>query len=130
MIEYIKQKLIRFITYYLPRHGKRMLYIVTCYLAWSKTKDEQRIRHDLIEINNRLKLSKDEHALRFAIELRHILSEVDEIQSLMSEPVETLKPKSIIERIPEWLRYELDNNRVTNELSYVFKPRYQHGLTM
>ena len=60
MISYVKERLLRFITHYLPKRGRRILFVVTCYLTWSKVKDEQRMKHDIIEINNKLHLSKDE----------------------------------------------------------------------
>jgi hypothetical protein len=125
MISYVKERLLRFITHYLPKRGRRILFVVTCYLTWSKVKDEQRMKHDIIEINNKLHLSKDEQALQFALEIRHILFQLKDFKSLLSLKGEDLNPKAIVSNIPAWMRYDENIKRVYDELSCVFKPRYQ-----
>ena len=117
MISYVKERLLRFITHYLPKRGRRILFVVV--------KDEQRMKHDIIEINNKLHLSKDEQALQFALEIRHILFQLKDFKSLLSLKGEDLNPKAIVNNIPAWMRYDENTKRVYDELSCVFKPRYQ-----
>lgn len=117
--------LVNFIAHFIPKRGKRIIYIVLCYLIWSQNEDKQKIKHELIEINNKLNIVGDEHAINFVIELRELLLEADEIRTLKIQPQSKLNTYAV-NLIPSWLIYG-DKNTVKNDLSEVFKARYVHA---
>ena len=127
MRRWLQNLVMAFIARYLPSKGKRIFYILMCYLAWSRSTDANQIRNELTEINNRLNLCGNNDALNFVIELRDILMGMDDFKPLRDSNHNDLRADPI-SHIPEWLRYD-NNETILKDLVIVFKPRYVHTLT-
>lgn len=131
MMKWLRRKFIALLGRYLPNRGKRIIYILLCYLIWSRNEDEKTIRNEFIEINNRLHLVNDNSALEFAIVLKDVLFKLDEFNRLknipIDEPVESVE-KHLILSVPRWLTYDTIEG-IKQDLRYVFKPRYRHQPT-
>lgn len=125
MKKWLSRLLVNFIAHLMPKRGKRIIYIVMCYLIWSQNEDKQKIRHELIEINNKLNIATDEHAINFVIELRGLLLETDEFKTLKSQPPSKISAYAV-NRMPSWLNYG-DKDEVVQDLSTVFDTRYCHA---
>lgn len=86
--------IVKLITMYIPRHGKRLLALVMYYLMNNQTKSSTTQRHDLIEINNKMMFSRSEEAIQFALEFgRFIMNN----SSVIINPSER--------QFPTWLKY-------------------------
>lgn len=124
MGKWLKSLIVNFIARLLPKRGKRIIFVVMCYLIWSSTTDKDQIRYEIIEINNKLNLCRDEEALRFAIELKDILFSLDDFKCATTLPTKDLKTK-LIGSMPDWLKYDNESN-IESELQTVFNIRYRH----
>ena len=122
MKRWLHKFVIGIIARYLPCRGKRVFYILLCYLAWSKSSDVNRIRNEMIEINNRLKLCDNNDALNFAIEIRNVLLTMEEFKPLRESDHNDLRVEAV-SIIPEWLEYDSKDN-ILRDLETVFKTRY------
>lgn len=125
MKKWLSRVLVNFIAHFIPKRGKRIIYIVVCYLIWSQNQDKQTIRHELIEINNKLNIAADEHAINFVVELRDLLLEIDEFKALKSQPQSKINTYAV-NLMPSWVTYG-DKAEVTRDLSEVFTSRYSHA---
>lgn len=121
MIKLLQRLFISFIARYIPSKGKRMLFILICYCIWSKNNDEKIIRDQMIEINNRLNLSKDSDALSFAIGLRNILLTMDDIQPMVKDN----DKDDLVNKMPDWLKYN-SPERMKSDLYTIYK--YTHAV--
>lgn len=122
MRNWLKRLIIEFIARCIPKHGKRIIYITLCYLIWSNQQDEDTIVNEMMEINNKLHLSKNDGPLRFVLELRELLLTADDFRYVRELPRDKMRA-SIIRYMPSWLKYDTDN-KITEELSKVCKDRY------
>lgn len=113
-----------FIRRFIPRRGKRLIFITLCYALWSRSKDETRTKHEMIEINNQLGLCHDEEALYFVILLQQVLKRSTEYQDLKQYEGNELKD-NMKKKIPSWLHYGNDNE-VNKDVDLVCNPRYCH----
>lgn len=121
-MKWLHRLIISFIGKYIPRKGKRMLFILICYCIWTKHKDERVIRDQMIEINNKLRLSNDSEALNFAIGLRSILLNMDDIKPLQEIDPKDI-PSTISKKMPDWIKYD-SLESINRDLQMVFKSRY------
>lgn len=124
MKKWIQNLLFTFIVRYLPNKGKRMFYILICYLAWSKTKDANVVRNELIEINNAIRMCENTEALNFVIALKDILMDMEDVKNL-NDIDRTTFQNNPLRYIPMWVRYDDDDN-ILLDLKHVLKPKYIH----
>lgn len=125
-MKWLKRAVVIFISRFLPSKGKRLIYITLCYMVWSKNKDPNTIRNELIEINNKLNIIKNTEALNFVIDIQPILlglTELQETNSLHHDEV----PNQIHRTIPTWLRYD-SIDKIHQDMKQVFKERYCHSI--
>lgn len=122
-MKWLQRFIISFVAKYIPRKGKRMLFILICYCIWSKHEDERVIRDHLIEINNKLRLSNDSDALSFAIGLRDILLNMDDIKPLKEIDKNEIQ-STISKKMPDWIKYD-SLERINQDLQMVFNIRYE-----
>lgn len=127
MSNWLRRTIVDIIARCIPRRGKRIIYITLCYLIWSGSQEDDRILAEMIEINNKLHLSADDGPLRFAIELRNILLDVDDFRYLQTLPREKME-HNMVSYMPQWLKYDNDGE-IINDLAKVLKPRYIHTAT-
>lgn len=123
MGNWLKRIVIEFIARCIPKHGKRIIYITLCYLIWSNQQDEDTIINQMMEINNRLKLTKNQEALRFAIELRDVLLSADDFRYVKELSPEKMQSQ-MIRYMPSWLKYDTDQH-IEGELRNIWKNQYR-----
>lgn len=124
-MKWLKRAMVIFISRFLPSKGKRLIYIALCYMIWSKTKDPNIIRNELIEINNKLNIIQNTDALNFVMEIQPLLLELTELNNAKKLPHDDV-PEKIHLTIPSWLKYD-SIDKIHQDMKQVFKPRYCHG---
>lgn len=119
MIKSLRRFLIALIAKYLPAKGKRAIYILMCYLIWAKSKDELTIRNELHDINRRLQLINNEDALKFVIEIKNVLIDMDDFKYLKEIEDTSPDPEEIVKHTPNYFRYNIESV-ICSELECVF----------
>ena len=125
MKQYIIRKVVNLITTHLPKRGRRILYLLLCYVLWSRQTDVRRIREVMLDINNRLNLGYTEQTIRFAIELRNVLLQSDDLKPLTDCTQDELKTVAVT-KVPSWLRYG-PTTQMQEESNAIFKDRFRYA---
>lgn len=123
MGNWLKRLLIEFIARCIPKHGKRIIFITLCYLIWSNQHDEETIINQMMEINHRLKLSNNQDALKFVIELRNLLLSAEDFKQVRELSPEMVQSQ-VVKCMPTWLKYDNDR-KIEVELRKVWQNRYR-----
>lgn len=124
MKQWLVNVIASFLRKVLTTKGKRIMFIVLAYIAWSKSSDDKQMRNELIEINNKLNIAKDEGALLFVISLRSVLLEMRDFQDIRCSDCSEIR-ENIVKLMPSWLEYS-NKDAIMNEMKFVFKDKYRH----
>lgn len=104
MINYVNQLILRFILYYLPRRGKRIILLVLGYLTFHQDQTTEISKHEIMSYCHRKKVTSNEEVILFVMALRNLLYDIPEFSHLKNTSFKSIQ--EFYQAVPTCLYYD------------------------